>query len=133
MVRSRPRSSDRDGKGVACSALEPKLRDDGRSRPLHPWHDRQAHQALLQIEWLSSKIHSAVMSELGLSLQKRKSDVEMARTAILKILVDECKARMRGDGEQPRGGIPAVAEITAGQGMTRCGLKEADHSPTPRK
>ena len=41
---------------------------------------RAFYQALLDIEWLPSKIHSAVMSELGLSLQKRKSDIEEART-----------------------------------------------------
>ena len=40
---------------------------------------RAFYQALLDIEWLPSKIHSAVMSELGLSLQKRKSDIEEAR------------------------------------------------------
>ena len=50
--------------------------------------------ALLKIEWLPSKIRSEVMSELGLSLQKQKSDVEEARTITLKFLVDECKAWM---------------------------------------
>ena len=40
------------------------------------------------------------MSELGLSLQKRKSDIEEARTLTLNVLVDECKARMRENGEQ---------------------------------
>ena len=78
---------------------------------------RAFYQALLDIEWLPSKIHSAVMSELGLSLQKRKSDIEEARTLTLNLLVDECKARMRENGEQPRGGIhdSAVAEIAAGK------------------
>ena len=56
---------------------------------------RSFYQALLKIEWLPSKICSEVMSELGLSLQKQKSDVEEARTITLKFLVDECKARMR--------------------------------------
>ena len=55
---------------------------------------------------------------------KADSDVEMARTVTLKILVDECKARMRGNGEQPRGGIPAVAEIAAGHGMTAEALRK---------
>jgi len=74
----------------------------------------------------ASKIHSAVMSELGLSLQKRKSDIEEARTLTLNVLVDECKARMRENGEQPRGGIhdSAVAEIAARHGMTAEALKQ---------
>jgi hypothetical protein len=87
---------------------------------------RAFYQALLDIEWLPSKIHSAVMSELGLSLQKRKSDIEEARTLTLNVLVDECKARMRENGEQPRGGIhdSAVAEIAARHGMTAEALKQ---------
>jgi hypothetical protein len=40
---------------------------------------RSFYQAILKIEWLPSKIRSEVMSELGLSLQKQKSDVEEAR------------------------------------------------------
>jgi hypothetical protein len=74
---------------------------------------RAFYQGLLDIEWLPSKIRGAVMSELGLPLQE-------ARTLALNVLVDECKARMRKNGEQPRGGIhdSAVAEIAARQGMT---------------
>lgn len=66
------------------------------------------------------------MSELGLSLQKQKSDVEEARTITLKFLVDECKARMRKNREQPRGGIheAAVAEIAARQNMKAEALKQ---------
>jgi hypothetical protein len=66
------------------------------------------------------------MSELGLSLQKRKSDIEEARTLTLNVLVDECKARMRENGEQPRGGIhdSAVAEIAARHGMRAEALKQ---------
>ena len=66
------------------------------------------------------------MSELGLPLQKRKSDIEEARTLTLNVLVDECKARMRENGEQPRGGIhdSAVAEIAARHGMRAEALKQ---------
>jgi hypothetical protein len=87
---------------------------------------RAFYQALLDIEWLPSKIRGAVMSELGLSLQKRKSDNEEARTLALNVLVDECKAQMRENGEQPRGGIhdSAVAKIAARQGMTAEALKQ---------
>ena len=87
---------------------------------------RSFYQVLLKIEWLPSKIRSEVMSELGLSLQKQKSDVEEARTITLKFLVDECKARMRKNREQPRGGIheAAVAEIAARQNMKAEALKQ---------
>jgi hypothetical protein len=61
---------------------------------------------------------------VGSFAAKAESDVEMARTVTFKILVDECKARMRGNGEQPRGGIPAVAEIAAGHGMTAEALRK---------
>ena len=62
----------------------------------------------------------------GLSLQKQKRQVENARTQTLKFLVDECKARMRRNGERPRGGIhdAAVAEVAARQGMKAEALKQ---------
>jgi hypothetical protein len=87
---------------------------------------RSFYRALLEIKWLPSKIQSAVMAELGLSLQKQKSDVENARTQVLKFLVGECKARMRANGERPRGGIhdAAVAEVAARQGMKPEALKQ---------
>jgi hypothetical protein len=87
---------------------------------------RSFYQALLAIEWLPSPIQSAVMSELGLSLQKRKSAVEKARTTTLKFLVDEVKGRMRRDSMRPRGGIhdAAVAEVAAGQNMTPDALRK---------
>jgi hypothetical protein len=84
------------------------------------------YRALLAIEWLPSTIQSAVMSELGLSLRKRKSEVEKGRTITLKVLVNDCKARMRRNSERPRGGIhdAAVAEIAASQNMTPEALKK---------
>ena len=110
---------------------EPSMDDGRRKTHFVQYIDdtslrRAFYQALLDIEWLPSKIRGAVMSELGLSLQKRKSDNEEARTLALNVLVDECKARMRENGEQPRGGIhdSAVAEIAARQGMTAEALKQ---------
>ena len=110
---------------------EPSMDDGRRKTHFVQYIDdtslrRAFYQALLDIEWLPSKIRSAVMSELGLSLQKRKSDNEEARTLTLNVLVDECKARMRENGEQPRGGIhdSAVAEIAARHGMTAEALKQ---------
>lgn len=87
---------------------------------------RLFYQALLAIEWLPSPIQSAVMSELGLSLQKRKNAVEEARTTTLKFLVNEVKGRMRRDSKRPRGGIhdAAVAEVAARQNTTPDALKK---------
>jgi len=87
---------------------------------------RLFYQALLAVEWLPSPIQSAIMSELGLSLQNRKIAVEKARTTTLKFLVDEVKGRMRRDGMRPRGGIheAAVAEVAARQNMTADALKK---------
>jgi hypothetical protein len=69
--------------------------DDGR-RKTHFVQDiddkslrRAFYQALLKIEWLPSKIRRAVMTELGLSLQKWKSDIEEGRTLTLNVLVDK--------------------------------------------
>ena len=80
--------------------------DDGRRKTHFVEHIddkslRQAfYQAVLKIEWLPSKIRRAVMTELGLSLQKWKSDIEGARTQTLNFLVDQCKAfpRLGGGG-----------------------------------
>ena len=110
---------------------EPSMDDGRRETHLAQYIDdesvrRSFYKALLKIEWLPSKIRSEVMSELGLLLQKRKSDIEKARTLTLKVLVDECKARMRKNREQPRGGIheAAVAEIAARQNMKAEALKQ---------
>jgi hypothetical protein len=110
---------------------EPSMDDGRRETHLAQYIDdesvrRSFYKALLKIEWLPSKIRSEVMSELGLLLQKRKSDIEKARTLTLKVLVDECKARMRENREQPRGGIhaAAVAEIAARQNMKAEALKQ---------
>jgi hypothetical protein len=66
------------------------------------------------------------MSELGLSLQKLKRDNEKARTETLKLLINECKAQMRENGERPRGGIhdAAVAKIAERHGMEVGALRQ---------
>jgi hypothetical protein len=66
------------------------------------------------------------MRELGQSLQKHKRSIEDARTVTLEVLVKECKAQMRANGERPRGGIhnAAVAQVAASQGMSPEALKQ---------
>jgi hypothetical protein len=108
-----------------------RLMDDGR-RKTHFVQDiddeirRSFYQALLEIKWLPSKIRSAVMSELSLSLQKLKRDNEKARTETLKLLINECKAQMRENGERPRGGVhdAAVAKIAERHGMEVGALRQ---------
>ena len=83
---------------------EPSMDDGRRKTHLVQYIDdeddlrRSFYQALLEIKWLPSKFQSAVMSELGLSLQKQKSHVENARTLTLKVLVTK-----RGCGEMGSG------------------------------
>ena len=118
--------------GQQSGKPEPSLDDGRRKTHLVQYIDdeedlrRSFYRALLEISWLPSKIRSAVMSQLGVSLQKQKSEVENARTIALKFLVEETKARMRGNRERPRGGIhdAAVAEVAAKQGMTSEALKQ---------
>jgi hypothetical protein len=62
-----------------------RLVDDGRRKTLFVKDideeiRRSFYQALLEIKWLPPKIRIAVMSELGLSLQKWKRANEKART-----------------------------------------------------
>ena len=87
---------------------------------------RSFYEALLKIKWLPSAIQSAVMKELGQSLQKHKRSIEDARTVTLEFLVKECKAQMRANDERPRGGIhnAAVAQVAASQGMSPEALKQ---------
>jgi hypothetical protein len=87
---------------------------------------RSFYEALLKIEWLPPTIRGAVMKELGQSLQKHNRSIEYARTVTLEVLVKECKARMRANGDQPQGGIhdAAVAKVAKSQGMSPEALKQ---------
>jgi hypothetical protein len=87
---------------------------------------RSFYEALLKIEWLPPTIRRAVMQELGQSLQKHNRSVEYARTVTLEFLVKECKAKMRANGERPRGGIhnAAVERVATSQGMSPEALKQ---------
>ena len=87
---------------------------------------KRFYESLLEIKWLSPKVRYAVMGELGLSLRKQKRDYQEGRTAALRHMVNEAKARMRNNGERPPEGIhnAAVLEVAGRQGMTVPGLKK---------
>jgi hypothetical protein len=127
---------------VEKSGKSDPLMDDGRRKThIVQYVDlglrRSFYQALLKITWLPPKIRSEVMSELGLSLQKQKSDDEKSRTVVFQVLIDHCKAQMRANKERPQGGIhdAAVAKIAATLQMTPEALKRriTRHKKRPRK
>ena len=84
------------------------------------------YYSLLEISWLSPKIRRAVMAELGLSSREQNRRIEQARTATLRVLINERKTQMRANGERPRGGIhdAAVTEIAGEQSMTITALRK---------
>jgi hypothetical protein len=99
-----------------------RLIDDNDANGLR----RTFYEALLRVEWLPPTVRRAVMQELGHSLQKHKASVEDARTVTLEVLVKECKAQMRANGERPHGGShnAAVEKLATSRGMSPEALKQ---------
>jgi hypothetical protein len=66
------------------------------------------------------------MKVLGQSLQKHKRSIGDARTVALELLIKECKAQMRANGERPRVGIhdAAVEQVATSQDMSPEALKQ---------
>ena len=111
-----------------------RLMDDGRRETHFAQHiddmslRRSFYQALLQME--SAPVHgpNAVTSELGLSVQKRKSDAEKARPIMLKILNRRGQSAEAKEWGTAVGGIhaAAVAEV-AESALTSVALKQRVH------
>jgi hypothetical protein len=76
-------------------------------------------EALLDVQWLPSTVRRAVMAELGRSLQEQNAGIERAEAATLRVMINEEEARMRANGERPRGGVgtAAIAVVAASQGL----------------
>jgi hypothetical protein len=70
---------------------------------------KRCYESLLAIPWLAPAVRSAVLNELGRSRQAEKRGIAHARAVTLRFRIDQVKARMRKDGEPPRGGIHAAA------------------------
>ena len=83
---------------------------------------RCLYNALLGIEWLPPKAHSAIRQELGSSSSWQKT----RRWMRLQHRVDQVKARMRKEGLRRRGGIDQAAheEIAAAERMEAAALKK---------
>jgi hypothetical protein len=75
--------------------------------------------ALLQIDWLPDTLRGAVLKELGSSLRKHRHEFKRSETMRLRALVKEVKARMRKNGERPKGGIDdaALDEVAEREGL----------------
>jgi hypothetical protein len=87
---------------------------------------RGLYEALLRIDWLPSRFRSAILRELGSSLQKEKRGFKQVEAVVLRFMIKEAKARMRKNGERKKGGIhdAAVAEIAERFGITVENLKK---------
>jgi hypothetical protein len=88
---------------------------------------KQLYEALLELPKLDPGIRRAVMKALGRSLRAQKVDVEYARTATLKVMVDEAVVRMRVNGEKPPKGdirTAAVEEVAERAGIEAETLKK---------
>jgi hypothetical protein len=87
---------------------------------------RRFYEALLDIAWLPSIVRSAIMTELGRSLQTQKHKVEEAVTLTLEAIIDEQEALLRKQGQRLRGGVRAAAidAVADGQGITVEALKK---------
>jgi hypothetical protein len=78
------------------------------------------YTALLQIDWLPDTLRSAILRELGSSLRQHKREFKRSEIVELRHLVDAAKARMRKNGERPKGGIDdaALDEVAEQQGLS---------------
>src|SRR5262249_51511712 len=61
----------------------------------------------------------AIMAELGGSVREYKRQLKHSETQFLRMLVNEAKARMRKNGERPKGGIDdaALDEVAEQEGL----------------
>jgi hypothetical protein len=96
------------------------------------------YKALLNLPRLSPKVRAAVLAELGMpSPQKEKASLHRARALAYRWNIKQDMARMRENGEKPRGGIGEAAMVHEAQrlGMTVSALKQYlhRHAPTTKR
>jgi hypothetical protein len=72
------------------------------------------HQVLLQLPWLSPQMRRAIKVELSGGVREYERQLKHSETQVLRWLVNEAKARMRKNGERPKGGIhdAAIDEVS---------------------
>jgi hypothetical protein len=67
------------------------------------------HRELLHMPWLSPRICRAIKADICGSVREYDRQIKRNEAVALRLLVDAAKARMRKNGERPRGGIEAAA------------------------
>ena len=100
---------------------------------------KRFYAALVKLPWLAPPIRRAIMKELGLSIQAQNREIEQARMVTASYLIKEESARLRRNGERPRGGSydEAVTTIAERLGMSSAALTRAisrsRHPPKRRR
>jgi hypothetical protein len=82
---------------------------------------RLYREMLRDISWrsFSPRVRDALKADFSGSVREYDRLIKHAETSMLRILVDEAKARMRKNGERPKGGIDdaALDEVAEQQGL----------------
>jgi hypothetical protein len=100
---------------------------------------RDLYKRLLDISYppLAPEVRKALMKVLGQSPRQQKAALAEPIAVTLQFLIEEEKARMKKDGERPRGGRheAALEEVARTQGITVGALKKRlqRHRPRPKK
>jgi hypothetical protein len=117
-----PRGTGALGSDVTVRQEQSALMEDIRDEAGQGY----AYEVLLDIPWLAPKVRTAIMNELGRSQRAQNEAIEYARTVTLRHLVEETAARMRANGERPRGGVheAAITTVAANAGMDAQTLKQ---------
>jgi|SRR5208282_957115 len=98
---------------------------------------RDLYKRLLDISYppLAPEVRSALMKALGQSPRRQKAALTGPVAVTLQFMIDEEKARMKKDGERPRGGRheAALAKVARTQGITVGALKKRLQRNRPRR
>jgi hypothetical protein len=80
---------------------------------------KRVYEALLELPGLSIEVRYAVLGALGRRQRNENQKYELARTLTWHRMVDEAVARMRANGERPRGGLrtAAIQEVAENAGI----------------
>jgi hypothetical protein len=67
------------------------------------------YETVSKIDWLPDPLRRAILRALGTSPREQEREVMERKTAGLRYLINQTKARMRKNGERPWGGINDAA------------------------
>ena len=98
---------------------------------------RDLYKRLLDISYppLGPEVRNALMKVLGQSPRRQKAGLSLAVAVTLQYLIDVERARMKKEGERPRGGRheAALSEVARQQGMTVDALKKRQQRHRPHR